>query len=927
MTPPTEVSAAQALAHWAETADQTAIECAVSFAAPLAHAQAVRMLGCASDADDVTQEALLQLMRSAKRYDPSRPFRAWIAHLTFAAVQRFLRSGRTRRQYEGGFAAETFREEQSEVAMPDANLAMIRQALTRLGERDQEAITLYYYSGLSTEDCAKALKLSENAFCVRLHRARERLRKLLPKEMDAAGVVLGLEAVITMPIPSLSPTICAKTLALSKGALPVTTLATTTHALTWPLMIGGAALAIGTGAGLAFLQKSQEGIPNIVQIPKQEVVSTVSATKATVWFQGRIGEALKSIDGSSALVFVVDGEGLKKHQPGIKPFTLLEEPGAAGLAKAFQQTPFLQLASDEEAKPFDEILFRQGLCQGFAVSLDDNAQQPGKRIEERVRMAFALSVKDPQDWLAGEGKKIFGVFHRQDREAISSHPWGIVANWSQQNLRQQVPQPQSPVEAHLNFSSLLSSYSLADAEIPGIVRLLGPDWKRASPKASLRIDPDEQGILQGRWEVTGTAPLFTQFIPMFQLGLIENVIADWEKNLVIRPGRTLSAPCNLPRTADELGRISVATDLDPASSDPLVKILSGDACLTIRSAAPLPRFSLVLGLKPSVDPIATLGPVLRRLGAFKTDAGWRMPLAMGLINARIWTEDGRICLDTAPEGTLPVGTKTGPECLAADLDLPKLSTVLHPWLVMAANASKQAELVPSAELLAKHLPPYRLRWTPTKDGAVVQESGVPFLSLLSLVAGGKILAETKVDVESIKVLQVIKKHRKALAALKPLEEKFAKIQEEIYAEYYIAEKNENGIMYKLKKSPTEGGVNTDALQRERVQKVLQNMTWDLPAFQSLFNGQTPTLAELKNRIRIPKGPFCKKSADGSSEGVMVSGRGVNSPTGLISNGLELILPLDSGAYACIGSGLLVITTSVPGSETEDVNAIPISTTN
>lgn len=923
MSPINEVSAAQALAHWAQTADQSAIECAVSFAAPLAHAQAVRMLGSASDADDVTQEALLQLMRSANRYDPSRPFRAWIAHLTFAAVQRFLRSGRTRRQYEGGFAAETFREEQTEVAMPDANLVLLRQALTRLGERDQEAITLYYYSGLSTEDCAKALKLSENAFCVRLHRARERLRKLLPKEMDAAGVVLGLEAVIKMPIPSLSPTICAKTLALSKGTLPVTTLATTTHALTWPLMIGGAALAIGTGAGLAFLQKPEEAPPIIVQIPKQETRTEVSATQPAVWFQGRAGEALKSIDGSSALVLTIDIEGLKKHQPGIKPFTLLEEPGAASLAKAFQQTPFFQMASDEQAKPFDEILFHQGLCQGLAVSLDDSAQQAGKRIEERVRMAFALSVKDPQDWMGGEGKKILGGFHSQDREAFSSRPWGIIANWSPNNIRQQVPQPQSPVEVRLNFSSLLSAYVQADAEIPGIVRLLGPNWKRASPKASLRVDPDEQGVLQGRWEVTGTVPLFTQFIPM--LPELPSQVADWEKNLVIRPGRILSAPCNLPTTEDELGRISVATDLDPASSDPLVKILSGDACLTIRSAAPLPRFSLVLGLKPSVDPIATLGPVLRRLGAFKTDTGWRLPIAMGLINARIWTEDGRICLDTAPEGTLPLGSKAGPECLAADLDLPKLSTVMYPWLVMAANASKQGELLPSAELLAKHLPPYRLRWTPTKDGAVIQESGVPFLSLMSLVVGGKTLAETKVDSESIKVLKVIQKHRKALAALRPLAEELGKINEEILKEYFIAEKSGNKIMYNFKKSPAEGGVNTVALEQERKQKAFQNIFWNLPAFQSLFDGQTPTLADLQKRIRIPKGPFCRKSAEGFIEPVMVSGQDFNSlPHVLTTNSLDLILPLDSGVYACVGMGTLVITTSVPGPETERFDT---STTN
>ena len=74
--------------------DVAALDRALRACAERAYTQARRRLGNAADADDAVQEAFLQLVRSASRFDRSMPFHVWVGLTVKTACLRLLRSDR-----------------------------------------------------------------------------------------------------------------------------------------------------------------------------------------------------------------------------------------------------------------------------------------------------------------------------------------------------------------------------------------------------------------------------------------------------------------------------------------------------------------------------------------------------------------------------------------------------------------------------------------------------------------------------------------------------------------------------------------------------------------------------------------------------------------------------------------------------------------
>jgi RNA polymerase sigma-70 factor (ECF subfamily) len=62
---------------------------------------------------------------------------------------------------------------------PEVSSDAVLAALATLSERDQEALRLVYWDGLSALDAARALGCTAVAMRVRLHRARGRLGRAL----------------------------------------------------------------------------------------------------------------------------------------------------------------------------------------------------------------------------------------------------------------------------------------------------------------------------------------------------------------------------------------------------------------------------------------------------------------------------------------------------------------------------------------------------------------------------------------------------------------------------------------------------------------------------------------------------------------------------------------------------------------------------
>lgn len=69
----------------------------------------------------------------------------------------------------------------------------VLEALTRLSEKDREALTLIAWDGLTPQQAAGVLRETPGTFRVRLHRARQRLRRLLDEERRAAPTPPAIE--------------------------------------------------------------------------------------------------------------------------------------------------------------------------------------------------------------------------------------------------------------------------------------------------------------------------------------------------------------------------------------------------------------------------------------------------------------------------------------------------------------------------------------------------------------------------------------------------------------------------------------------------------------------------------------------------------------------------------------------------------------
>lgn len=164
--------------------DACAFRTLVERHAPMLHRLAYRMLGDASEAEDVTQESLLRLWDGAAAWKPvGGGVPAWLRRIaTNLCLDRLRR--RTR------MSSDELPERADDAPAADRLLdadrlgEAARRAVLALPDRQRAAIVLTYFEELSNAAAAAALDLKIKAFESLLVRARAALRERLA----AAGV-------------------------------------------------------------------------------------------------------------------------------------------------------------------------------------------------------------------------------------------------------------------------------------------------------------------------------------------------------------------------------------------------------------------------------------------------------------------------------------------------------------------------------------------------------------------------------------------------------------------------------------------------------------------------------------------------------------------------------------------------------------------
>jgi RNA polymerase sigma factor (sigma-70 family) len=142
---------------------------------------AAAITGWNGNAEEATQNAFVKAYRSLPSFRVGAPFRPWLLRIVLNEAHNVLRAER-RHERLGARAAE-----RHEAPVPGPDEAVLAReevetvlgALARLSDADRLAVVLRYFAELPDPEAAALLGTSQEAYRVRLLRARRRLQALL----------------------------------------------------------------------------------------------------------------------------------------------------------------------------------------------------------------------------------------------------------------------------------------------------------------------------------------------------------------------------------------------------------------------------------------------------------------------------------------------------------------------------------------------------------------------------------------------------------------------------------------------------------------------------------------------------------------------------------------------------------------------------
>lgn len=152
-----------------------------------------KMLGNASDAEDIAQQVFIRLWKSAPRYQPSAKFTTFLFTITRNLVFNESRRRSRKKEYsiderEDDFHLQTV---DGQTASPDDAMlhdelqSAVDAAIAGLPEKQRLAVILRRYEKMPYDEISRVLELSIPAVKSQLFRARNTLRVALQRYLDA----------------------------------------------------------------------------------------------------------------------------------------------------------------------------------------------------------------------------------------------------------------------------------------------------------------------------------------------------------------------------------------------------------------------------------------------------------------------------------------------------------------------------------------------------------------------------------------------------------------------------------------------------------------------------------------------------------------------------------------------------------------------